>query len=58
MIMQMEYGPPQVNSMTESSFYADVGGLSEWQRASAQAGRELVEVVVRVREPERRAKVR
>ena len=37
---------------------AEVRGLSEWYRASAQAEGELVEEFVRVREPERRAKVR
>ncbi len=51
-IMQMEYGPPQADSTTESSFYADVGGLSGWERASVQVGGEPVEEVVRVREPE------
>jgi hypothetical protein len=44
--------------MAESDLYADVGGLREWQRASAQQKGELVEEVVRVREPEHRAKVR
>jgi hypothetical protein len=44
-------------SMIESDLYADVGGLREWQRASAQQKGELVEEVVRVREPEHRAKV-
>jgi len=38
--------------MTENDLYADVGGLREWQRASAQQKGEPVEEVERVREPE------
>ncbi len=44
--------------MTDCGLYADVGGLREWQRASVQQKGELVEEVVRVREPEHRAKAR
>jgi hypothetical protein len=36
--------------MTENDLYADVGGLREWQRASAQQKGEPVEEVKRVRE--------
>jgi hypothetical protein len=49
--MQIENGYClQANSMTESDLYADVGGLREWQRASAQQKGEPVEEVKRVRE--------
>jgi hypothetical protein len=44
--------------MTENDLYADVGGLREWQRASAQQKGEPVEEVERGREPEHRAMVR
>jgi len=52
--MQIEYGYCTAggNSMTENDLYADVGGLREWQRASAQQKGEPVEEVERVREPE------
>jgi hypothetical protein len=58
--MQIEYGYCTAggNSMTENDLYADVGGLREWQRASAQQKGEPVEEVERGREPEHRAMVR
>jgi hypothetical protein len=43
---------------SDSSFDADVGGLREWQRASVQQKGVFDEEVVRVREPEHRAKVK